>query len=192
MQSEIDRIRILNSIEHRLALPPGVLFIRVEVRQVSGVVVQFQIERVTVVTRPRGARLHAVILGRDAAHVWNNHGTIKGCVLKFRQATVRVVLLIITRVHSSKNRTQGGKKQKKKRKHEVEFEGIHHSPPRSYKSKKLLKNKARQANNQTHMLQRKAVEEVQRFSVKLQRHAYKSVWYWILTEWIQKRTFCVI
>lgn len=137
MQSDIDWIRILNSIEHRLALPPGVLFIYVEVRQVSGIVVQFRVEGITVVTRSRGARLHAIILGRDATHIWNNHGTIKACVLEFRQAAVHVALLIITRVHSSKNRGQGDRKQKKKRRHDVEFIGIHLSGQRSYNRKKL-------------------------------------------------------
>lgn len=64
VQGEVDRVWVLDPIEHGLALPPGVLLAAVEVRQESGAVVQPRLGGVAAVAGARHAHLRAVFFWR--------------------------------------------------------------------------------------------------------------------------------
>ena len=99
VEGEVDRIWVLDPIEHGLALPPRRLLVPVEVRQEAGVVAQLRVRRVAVVAGARGARLHAVVLGGGAAHVGRLHRVIEGDVLELGQAAAGEAVLIVAGVH---------------------------------------------------------------------------------------------
>lgn len=100
MEGEVDRIGMLDAVVHGLALPPRVLLAPVEVCQEAGVVAPLRVRRVTAVARARRARLHAVVLGRGAAHVGRHHRAVEGEVLEFGHAAARgAPLLIVAGVH---------------------------------------------------------------------------------------------
>lgn len=100
VQGEVDRIGILDTIVHGLALPPRGLLTPVEVCQEAGIVAQVWVWRVTMVARACWARLHAVVLRWGTADVWRHHSTIERDVLKLGHAAAWVAL-VVAGVHCS-------------------------------------------------------------------------------------------
>lgn len=99
VQGEVDRIWVLDAEIHGLALPPGALLVPVEVRQQGGVVAPLRVRRIALVAGARRPRLHAVLLGRRAAHVRRHHGAVEGDVLELGHAATRGPLFIVAGVH---------------------------------------------------------------------------------------------
>lgn len=99
VQGEVDRIGVLDPVKHGLALPPCVLLVPVEVRQEAGVVAQLRIGGVAEAAGARRARLHAVLLGRRAAHVGRHHCAVEGDVLELGHAAARGALPVVAGVH---------------------------------------------------------------------------------------------
>lgn len=99
VEGEVDGTWVLDTIVHGLALPPRGLLVPVEVCQEAGAVAQVRMGRVAVAARARGAGLHAVVLGRRAAHVGRHHRAIEGDVLKLGHAAARPALLVDAGVH---------------------------------------------------------------------------------------------
>lgn len=106
VQGEVDRVWVLDPIEHGLALPPGVFLAAVEVREEAGAVAQPRLGGVAAVAGASHAHLHAVFFRRRATRVGRLHAAIEGQVLEFGHAASWGPFLVVAGVHGGSGSTE--------------------------------------------------------------------------------------